>query len=183
LVLAGKHPDVWAGVVSWVPIYDLVDWYEWLRKHAPERHYASEIAAACGGPPNRGTSAETECKRRSPSQYLSRARGRVPVYLGVGIWDHLVPPNHALRAFNDLAGPDERIANDDLQQLDQTRRIPERLGFSGARPLYERAGTKVLFERSSLGSTVVIFQGGHDVIYNAGLAWLGEKKRRNAGPP
>ncbi len=177
LVLAGKYPDLWAGVVSWVPIYDLVDWYAWLRKSAPERHYAREIAAACGGQLIEGSSAEKECRRRSPSQYLSKARGRVPIYLGVGIWDHLVPPNHALRAFNDLAAPNERITDTQLKELDRTRRVPDDLVFAGRRPLYEQAGTKVLFERSSMGSTVVIFQGGHDVIYNAGLAWLAEKKR------
>jgi pimeloyl-ACP methyl ester carboxylesterase len=177
LVLAAKHPELWAGVVSWVPIYDLVDWYEWLSKSEPERHYTREIAAACGGRLIQGSLAEKECRRRSPSQYLSNARGRVPIYLGVGIWDHLVPPNHALRAFNDLASPNERISDIHLRELDRTRRVPEDIAFSGHRPLYEQAGTKVLFERSSLGSTVVIFQGGHDIIYNAGLAWLAEKRR------
>ncbi|MBK9260691.1 MAG: alpha/beta fold hydrolase [Polyangiaceae bacterium] len=177
LVLAGKHPEIWAGVVSWVPIYDLVDWYEWMQKTSPERHYAGEIAAACGGRPIPGSPAEKECRRRSPSQYLSNARGRVPVYLGLGIWDHLVPPNHALRAFNDLASPNERIPEGQLRELDRTRRVPHELVFSGKRPLYEQAGAKVLLERSSLGSTVTIFQGGHDIIYNAGLAWLAERRR------
>jgi dienelactone hydrolase len=178
LVLAGKNPDVWAGVVSWVPIYDLVDWYAWLRRNAPERQYAQEITAACGGAPEGGSVAEKECRRRSPSQYLTNARGRVPVYLGVGIWDHLVPPNQALRAFNDLADSTGRITDADLKEIDLSRRIPQHLGFSGSRPHYERAGAKVLFERSSLAATVVIFQGGHDVVYNAGLSWLGEQRRK-----
>lgn len=177
LVLAGKYPEIWAGVVSWVPIYDLVDWYEWLGKSAPERHYVREIVAACGGRLVRGSLAEKECRKRSPSQYLSNARGRVPVYLGAGIWDHLVPPNQALRAFNDLASPNERISEAHLDELDRTRRVPTDIAFMGTRPLYEQAGTKVLFERSSLGSVVVIFQGGHDIIYNAGLAWLAERRR------
>ncbi len=27
LLMAGRYPDMWAGVSAWVPIYDLRDWY------------------------------------------------------------------------------------------------------------------------------------------------------------
>jgi hypothetical protein len=177
LVLAGKHPDTWAGVVAWVPIYDLGDWYDFVRRQLPDRHYAQDVAAACGGPPVSGTTAAAECRRRSPSTWLSGARGKVNVYLGLGIWDQLVPPRHALRAWNDLADPADRVADEHIRKLDETRRIPDALGSPSARPLYDTAGAKALFERTSLRATVVIFQGGHDVIYNAGLAWLSDKRR------
>ncbi|MDI3289161.1 alpha/beta fold hydrolase [Polyangium sp. 15x6] len=177
LVLAGRHPEVWAGVVSWVPIYDLVDWYGWLRANVPDRHYAHEVAAACGGAPRPGTPAEEECRRRSPRSHLKGARGRVNVYLGVGIWDQLVPPDHALRAFNDLAAPADRVRDEDIGRIASTRSIPETLGAPKARPLYEAAKAKVVFERTSERATVVVFLGGHDVIYNAGLSWLGNQRK------
>ncbi|WP_170229518.1 alpha/beta hydrolase family protein [Polyangium fumosum] len=177
LVLAGRYPEIWAGVVSWVPIYDLVDWYGWLRSNLPERHYAHEVAAACGGAPRPGTAAADECRRRSPRSHLQAARGRVNVYLGVGLWDQLVPPDHALRAFNDLAAPADRVPVEDIGRITKTRSIPETLGAPEARPLYEAAKAKVVFERTSERATVVVFQGGHDVIYNAGLSWLSSQRR------
>jgi len=178
LVLAGRYPERWAGVVAWVPIYDLVDWYAWLKEKAPDKHYLGDVAAACGGPPLAGSKAAEECKQRSPSSWLSGARGKVNVYLGVGIWDPLVPPRHALRAWNDLADPADRVADADIDHFDDKRRVPERLGAPPARPLYEAAKAKALFERTSGRATVVVFQGGHDVIYNAGLAWLTDKRRQ-----
>jgi hypothetical protein len=36
----------------------------------------------------------------------------------------------------------------------------------------------VLFERASVEATVVIFDGGHDVVYNAGFLWLRQQRRR-----
>ncbi len=177
LVLAGRNPEIWAGVVSWVPIYDLVAWYRWLRSNVPERHYVHEVAAACGGAPRPGTPAEEECRRRSPRSHLAGARGRVNVYLGVGIWDQLVPPDHALRAFNDLAAPEDRVPDADIGRIAKTRSIPPGLGSPDARPLYEAAKAKVVFERSSQRATVVVFQGGHDVIYNAGLVWLSAQRQ------
>ncbi|WP_170319765.1 alpha/beta hydrolase family protein [Polyangium spumosum] len=177
LVLAGRHPEIWAGVVSWVPIYDLVDWYGHLRSNMPDRHYAHEVAAACGGAPRPGTPAEEECRRRSPRSHLRGARGRVNVYLGVGIWDQLVPPDHALRAFNDLAAPEDRVPEGAIVRIKKTRSIPEALGIPDPRPLYDAAKAKVVFERTSERATVVVFLGGHDVIYNAGLSWLGEQRR------
>ncbi len=177
LVLAARHPDVFGGVVAWVPIHDLVEWYEELLDRAPGSHYARDIAASCGGPPVRGSRAAEECKRRSPSAHLAGARGRVNVFLGAGIWDQLVPPDHALRAWNELSAPADRIGEDELSQLARTRRIPAGLAGSGGNPLFEQAGVEALLERTSERATVVVFQGSHDLVYNAGLAWLAGKRR------
>ena len=177
LVLAGRNPEIWAGVVSWVPIYDLADWYGWLRSNMPERHYAHEVAAACGGAPRPGTAAAEECRKRSPRSHLKAARGRVNIYLGAGIWDAIVPPDHALRAFNDLAAPEDRVPEDTIGRITKTRSIPEALGAPETRPLYDAAKAKVVFERTSERATVVVFLGGHDVIYNAGLSWLGNQRQ------
>lgn len=177
LVIAAKHPEMFGGVVAWVPIHDLVAWYSYLEKHASGSHYARDVAASCGGPPVHGSRAAEECRRRSPSAHLANARGRVNVLLGAGIWDHLVPPDHALRAFNDLAAPADRIGEDDLVRLVRTRRIPAHLAGSSASPLFKQAGVEGLLARTSERATVVLFQGGHDLVYNAGLAWLADKRR------
>ena len=177
LVLAAKHPEAFGGVVAWVPVYDLVAWYEHLQERTPASHYARDVAASCGGPPVRGSRAAEECRRRSPVAHLASARGRVNVFVGAGIWDHLVPPDHALRAFNDLASPADRIGEEDLAHLARTRRVLAHLAGSGGGPLFEQAGAEGLLERTSGRATVVLFRGGHDLVYNAGLAWLAGQRR------
>ena len=177
LVLASKHPDRFAAVVAWVPIYDLVAWYAELQRSAPNRHYARDVAASCGGAPLPGTGAAEECRRRSPRAWLAGARGRVHVFLGAGIWDQLVPPDHALRAFNDLASPSDRIAEGDLARIAHKRSVPPQLAGAEASTAFAEAGAKALLSRTSERATVVVFQGGHDLIYNAGLEWLAGKRR------
>lgn len=67
LMMAGKHPDLWAGVSAWCPVTDLREWYE------QGNAYAQHVAACCGGAP--GTSAEVDFEylRRSPRTFLTNA--------------------------------------------------------------------------------------------------------------
>ena len=58
LVAAGRHPEIWAGVVAWVPVFDLVDWYAFSQNY-PHRDYNRHVVAACGGEPLPGTPART----------------------------------------------------------------------------------------------------------------------------
>ena len=43
LLMAGRHPEIWAGVTAWVPIFDLRDWYFETKKAG--LRYAGEIEA------------------------------------------------------------------------------------------------------------------------------------------
>ncbi|MFS8069344.1 MAG: alpha/beta hydrolase family protein, partial [Byssovorax sp.] len=109
LAMAGRRPDLWAGVAAWAPIHDLPDWYHYSARF-PRRHYAHDISLACGGAPKPGTAAFKECQSRSPSALLDRARrAGVPVYIGCGLGDDTVPPEHAVRAYNQLANPSEQV--------------------------------------------------------------------------
>jgi dipeptidyl aminopeptidase/acylaminoacyl peptidase len=177
LVLAARRPEPWAAVVSWVPIYDLVDWYEYNRDEHPERPYAREIAQSCGGEPTPGSEAFRECKRRSPSSYLSEAPGESPILLGVGIEDDIVPPDHALRAYNDLAAPGARLSEEHVELIAERHTLPPELSNGPTRELFAKAGAPTVFERSSGRVTVILFQGAHDAVYNPGLAWLSRQRR------
>jgi dipeptidyl aminopeptidase/acylaminoacyl peptidase len=179
LIMAGRYPDLWTAVSAWVPIYNLADWYSYNRRF-PDRHYAGNIADSCGGPPAEDAQAKEECDRRSPSAYLKGARGKdVRIYLSVGIEDDIVPPSHALRAFNDLARPEDRFTEEDIRYVDQNNQVPERLQQEVDNLLYERSGKPLLFDKISDNVTLRFFAGGHDVLFNPALHWLSRQKKED----
>jgi predicted esterase len=169
LIMAGRHPDRFAGVVAWVPIYDLVAWYS----YAPGLDYARQIEASCGGNPTTDEVAAAECHHRSPSSYLdAAAEAGVPVYLGHGIEDRIVPPVHAGWAYNQLASPDDRLDEAELAALEQ-RTLPEHLlGAIEAETYFEDPDPGVLFARHSGNVTLVVFDAGHEGVFNPGLEWM-----------
>jgi dipeptidyl aminopeptidase/acylaminoacyl peptidase len=178
LVMAGRHPELWAGVVAWAPVYDVADWYH--HSHGENRHYKGEIAASCGGVPKRNSKAEAECRDRSPAARLERAAGRVPILIAHGLADKTVPPSHTLRAFDALAAPQDRFADDQRRFIDAHGKLPpdlERRG-AGPHPLFASAGLPVRFERRSEAVTLVLFEGEHDLAYNASVHWLNAQRRR-----
>lgn len=175
LLMAGRFPDKWAGVVSWGAVYDLPDWYAHTRNATHD--YSSQIASSCGGPPLPGTAHEMECLKRSPSSYLENARGKVPVYIAVGSEDSFVPPAHSLRAFNDLADERDRLSEVDIDSISRRHILPSALGGFHSDRFFEDAGVPFLYERKSGSAVLKIYKGSHDVVYNAGLAWLAEQKR------
>lgn len=67
LLMAGKHPDLWAGVSAWCPVSDLRDW------HAQGNTYAPHIEAVCGGAPGASEAVDFEYLRRSPRTFLTNA--------------------------------------------------------------------------------------------------------------
>jgi predicted esterase len=176
LIMVGRYPEIWAGAVAWVPVYDLTAWYRTTRESSHD--YSEHIANSCGGPPHPGSEAEKECLKRSPVSYLKNAAGKgVPVYIGTGIRDPFVPPSHAIRAFNDLADPKDRISEQDIEFISTHQALPPLLSGTYTDPLYDDADIELVFERKSVDVTLKIFDGKHDVIYNAGLVWLSEQRK------
>lgn len=177
LVAAGRHPEIWAGVVAWVPVYDLVDWYA-FSQYYPHRDYNRHVVTACGGEPLPGTPAAQECLRRSPVTYINNVKG-IPVFLAAGIEDVLVPVSHTLRAFNALAQPSDTISREQMQFIDKQQKLPEELKttsdgvkyFSGSDP-------NVIFTRQSGDVRLVLFEGVHDMAYSPGLLWLNEQRKK-----
>jgi dipeptidyl aminopeptidase/acylaminoacyl peptidase len=181
LVLAGKHPDRWAGVVAWGGIYDIADWY---RHRGMEKHYRGEIAASCGGAPRPGSPAEAECRERSPVTYLPQATGRVSVLIAHGLRDTTVPLRHALRTYEALAAPQDRFTDRQRAFIDRYGRVPRELR-AGAIPSdpaigrdFDRGGVPIRLERRSQAVTLLLYEGGHDMVYNASFRWLSQQRRR-----
>ncbi|RUR51314.1 alpha/beta hydrolase family protein [Vreelandella populi] len=180
LHFASRHPEVFAGVAAWVPVYDLETWYQWNAERGEE--YAEEIASACGGEPTEGSEAREECIQRSASAHLPDVAGEVRVLLAHGINDNTVPPEQALHAFNDLAAEKDRISQDLIDQLEENREVPEELAERSTHAErnfkdFDDADAAVLLYLQSGPAELVLFDGEHEMLYRPGLEWLARQQR------
>jgi acetyl esterase/lipase len=171
LLMAGRAPEVWAGVSAWCPIYDLRTWYADTKQR--KLRYAEMLEKVCGGAPGSSPEADEDYRMRSASAWLERARGRVNLSINTGITDGhngSVPVGHTLRAFNAVAALVDRIPEPVIARMEHAPEMPAELLQKIDDPLFGRK--PVLFRRASRTAEVTIFQGGHEIIYEAGLAWL-----------
>lgn len=174
LLMAGRHPERFAGAVAWVPIHDLGAWHA----YQPSADYAREIEQSCLGNPSTDPAAAEECAQRSPSAHLDAARDAgVPIYIGAGLADHIVPATHAVWAFNQLADPDHRLSEAQAGAIGAGS-IPEELaGEIGEGTYFAEEDPPLVFARSSASVTLALFDGGHEGVYNPGLAWMVDQIR------
>ena len=181
LIMAGRFPEKFSAAVVWVPVYDLNDWYDTVTRseYRYTLQYKGDIEASCGGNPKTDARAREECRRRSPSAYLSNARGEgIRIFISGGLRDHFVPPSHAIRAFNELADRKDTISPEDMRFLDETGKLPEGLAGQGEKNrFFEEMELPVAFARRSGNAALLLFDGGHNVVYNAGLQWLAQQQR------
>lgn len=179
LLMAGRAPQVWAGVSAWCPIHDLRLWHA----QAGERklRYADMLEKVCGGPPGASAAVDEQYRVRSAAAWLERAQN-VNLSINTGITDGhngSVPVGHTLRAFNAVAAPQDRISEEVISRMEQAPEMPADLLQSIDDPLYRRK--PALFRRVSRTAQVTIFQGGHEIVYEAGLGWL--EQQRKGQPP
>ena len=175
LLMAGRHPDVFAGAAAFCPITDLARWHadSTFRKN----HYAGNIAAACGGLP---TEHLAEYQKRSPLTHLCNARvNKLPIYIVTGIHDGhkgSVPVGHSVRAFNSLADEADRISEEDIAFIEANEKIPEPRQFKGTDPFYGPKA-RIHLRATSANVRLTVFEGGHGGNYPAGLDFLSRQRR------
>jgi acetyl esterase/lipase len=175
LLMAGRAPEIWAGVSAWCPISDLKKWHAECKKAG--RSYYKHIEKACQGEPDSNNKAAEECKKRSAITYLKKA-AKVPLDISTGIHDgHTgsVPVSHTLEAFNAVATAIDRISEKDITYFVEKEAVPPHLKEKLSDPLYGK--NTPLFRKISGNVRVTIFEGGHNILYNPGLLWL-EKQRK-----
>ena len=178
LLVAGRHPELVGGAVAWVPVYDLVDWYDHIARVRPASHYLRYLRASCGGDPTADRGARDECRHRSAATHIAGAReAGVPVYIGDGLADPDVPPHHGARAFNDLAEPGDRLPDDALGALARNELPAPPRGRRDAPHFFRAPDPAVVHSRSSGPVTFVLFDGAHDSVYNPGLEWITQVAR------
>jgi poly(3-hydroxybutyrate) depolymerase len=173
LLMAGRRPDIWAGVSAWVPIADLKAWY--IESKAKGSHYADDVARSCGGDPTADPKAEAEAVKRSPVTYLAKAKD-VPLDIHGGLTDTTVSFAQSLWAFSAVADEKDRISEDAIAEFVATKQVPPGLKKG------EKDGTSgVVFSRTSGKARVTIGRGGHGAIsIKAAVEWLGKQRKVEA---
>ena len=177
LLLAGRAPDLWAGVYAACPIFDIADWH---RQRAPKggkkSQYAMDIEMSCGGLPEERPE---EYARRSPRTFIAAARAAgTHVDICTGIHDGhsgSVPVSHAIEAFNALADAGDAIGAEDMARIVEGEAIPPHLAFAGSDPFF--AGKPVLLRRESANARLTIFDAGHAGNYAASVDWFSRQRR------
>jgi hypothetical protein len=56
--MAGRAPELWAGVSAWCPIHDLAQWHGETRSR--KLRYAEMLENVCGGPPGKDTAVDEQ---------------------------------------------------------------------------------------------------------------------------
>lgn len=176
LLMAGRAPEIWAGVSAWCPIYDLATWHGDTKKR--DLRYDEMMEKVCGGAPGASKEVDQQYRVRSASAWLERARGKVKLSINTGITDGhngSVPVGHSLRAFNAVANATESVSEESISMMEREPKMPASLlqsiddaNFGEKRPL---------FRRQSATAEVTIFQGGHEIVYPAALNWLDKQRK------
>ena len=115
---------------------------------------------------------------------MARARG-VNLDINAGITDGhngSVPISHSFEAFNALAEPKDRLSPALIGEFVKTAKVPVALRKETAADA-SYGGKTVLFRRKSGAVRVTIFQGGHEIIPEAGLQWLAKQVRKEQDSP
>lgn len=174
LLMAGRAPDLWAGVSGWVGILDIAKWHaEGITRN---NGYPEMMAACCGGAPNDSPATKKQYRKRSPKTYLMTASA-LPMDINAGIHDGhdgSVPISHSLEAFNILAEAsghgDKKISREHINYMVENQEVPPSL----VEPLKDEPGRmhKVLFRRQAGCARITIFEGGHEIDPASAFRWL-----------
>ncbi|MCB1208771.1 MAG: alpha/beta fold hydrolase [Verrucomicrobiales bacterium] len=176
LLMAGRHPEIWAGVSAWVGIADLEAWHgEHVKAGKPDK-YARDIEGALGGPPDSPERIK-DAHQRSPQTWLAAASS-VALDINHGVHDGRagsVPFRHSLLAFNSVVGEADRLPVAQIHEFYDTQKLPAGWPAATPDPLYE--GKPVVFRKVSGKTRITIFDGGHEILYLPSLNWLAQQRR------
>ncbi len=181
ILVAGYSPSTWTAVSAWIPISDLARWH---RESVERGHvYSEHIELSCGGAPGASPEIDLEYKKRSPLTSIWRAH-IIPMDINAGIHDGhgglpgggkgSVPVGHSIRAYNELvraAGkPEEIISEDTIGYIEKEERVPDSVKTETSEdPAY---GCEIHLRRTCGLSRLTLFEGGHEIIYDAVFKWF-----------
>jgi poly(3-hydroxybutyrate) depolymerase len=171
MLMVGRHPDLWAAASAWVGISDLKAWYA---THETGK-YSEMMRQSLGGSPGTSSAVDRAYEQRSPLTHMAGAFS-VPLDLAAGRHDgHTgsVPVRHTLDAFNVIAGVvgADRISDAEIQQIS---RADGTLDAPRASDVVADAsfGREIFLRRRADRVRVTIFEGGHEGLATAVVAWF-----------
>ncbi|MES2596896.1 MAG: prolyl oligopeptidase family serine peptidase [Verrucomicrobiota bacterium] len=174
MLMAGRHPEIWAGVSAWCGLGDIACWHAEHTKNGKSDRYAQNIVAALGKVPAKD---DADAWRRSPESCLANAAS-VPLDISHGIHDGRlgsVPFEHSLRAYNAAVKPDARLDAAGIEAFYTTEKLPSGWPAAGPDPVY---GIHPPIFRAISGNTrVTLFEGGHEIVHQAALNWLAKQRK------
>jgi pimeloyl-ACP methyl ester carboxylesterase len=171
MLMASLHPQRWRAASAWVGIHDLFLWHE-LHK---DSKYGAMMRKCCNGAPGDSKEVDEQYRLRSPKTHLHAAKD-VALDIAAGIQDGhegSVPIHHSLDAFNIIAraNGDQVITEEEIAQLSQkdgrlTKPNSTDVGHDSS---FDR---QFYLRRTSKNCRVTIFEGGHEGIASAAMAWF-----------
>lgn len=170
MLMAARHPEVWAAASAWVGISDLKAWYT---DHSSD-DYGRMMRACLGGSPTESASVAREFSTRSPLTYLTSSL-KVPLDLAAGRFDSTVSITHTLRAFQALA-PGSITEAEISALLGAGPGLPQ--PTPGDTVTDVTLGHRIFLRRVAGPSRVTIFDGGHEWVPRAAVAWLATHRKR-----
>jgi poly(3-hydroxybutyrate) depolymerase len=174
LLMAGRHPELWAGVSAWCGISDLAAWHaEHLVAGKPDE-YARDIESALGRVPVAG---DAGALRRSPLACLAAAAA-VPLDINHGIRDGRsgsVPFTHSLRAWDSVVPDSVRLGPAFIQGYYDSLVLPSGVPDVALDPVYGKR--RPLFRVSHANTRLTVFDGGHEIVHMAALNWLSLQRK------
>jgi len=176
LLVAGRFPEIWAGVSAWCGISEIAAWHRETSASGRE-NYARDIERALGGRPEASEALLAEARRRSPLSWLGAAAG-VPLDINHGITDGRsgsVPFTHSLHAWNAVVPEAERFEEAWIERFYETMEAPGEAGEVAGDPLY--GSRPPLYRRVHGNTRLTLFDGGHEIVHEAALNWLAAQRR------
>ena len=172
MMMSAKAPKRWRAASAWVGISDLANWYA---KHKGSK-YGNMMEQCCGGALGDSAEIDQQYRNRSPIHFLPAAAS-VALDISAGIRDgHTgsVPIKHSIDAFNAIAQANgtPQVSAAEIAQLSRKRSDglsdpqPGDVGFD---PSF---GRKFYLRRKSKNARLTIFDGDHEGIAEATMAWF-----------
>jgi len=172
LAMVATYPTRWTAASAWVPLSDLRAWYDF---HAGDQY--GEMTRQCvGGNPAEDSAISEEMDRRSPLHRLANAVG-VPLDIAAGRFDGHdgapIPVWHSLAAFNVLAEAvsEPQVTAQEIAELSRHDPYLERPVASDTVP-DTSFGRPIFLRREAGRARVTIFDGAHEGIPAAAMAWF-----------
>lgn len=180
LLMAGRAPELWAGVSAWCGISDIAAWHDQCST-SERKGYAKHIEKALGGAPDT-PERRADAQQRSPLTWLPRAAS-VNLDINHGVHDGRtgsVPFSHSLHAWNaviEKTHPEAALSDQAIDAFYDSQESPD--AAPAADPLYPDVQQPV-FRRSAGNTRITIFEGGHEILHDAALNWLAAQRKGQA---